>query len=104
VVVGFAHATIQDAFTSAQQLVESFRLNVIGSVSWVGAASPRHQVRETLAFGSAIVGLLLMYGVLMIAIVLPSTTSVLSLNPRNIRFDELTAGIQRAFDLLRSAF
>ena len=104
VVVAFAHATIQDAFTSAQQLVESFRLNVIGSVSWVSSASPRHQIRETVAFGSAMFGLLLMYGVLMIAIVMPSTTSVLSLNPRNIRFDELTTGIQRAFEILRSAF
>jgi polysaccharide chain length determinant protein (PEP-CTERM system associated) len=100
--VGFAHSRIADAFSSAQQLMDAFRINVIGSVSWVGAASPRHQLREAMNFGAAMVGLLVVYGVLMIAIVLPPTA--LSLNPKNIRFNDLTAGVHRAVEVLRSAF
>lgn len=99
---GFAHAQIADAFSSAQQLMDSLRLNVIGTVSWVGAASPRHQVREVINFGVAMFGLLVVYGVLMIAIVLPPAS--LSFNPKNIRFDDLTAGVHRAVEVLRSAF
>jgi hypothetical protein len=83
--------------------MDSFRLNVIGSVSWVGAASPRHQAREVISFSAAIFGLLLVYGILMIAIVMPPTSS-LSFNPKSIRFDDLTAGVQRAVEALRSAF
>lgn len=101
IAVGFAHARIADAFSSAQQLMDAFRINVIGSVSWVGTASPRHQLREAVNFGAAMFGLLVVYGVLMIAIVMPPTTS---LSPKNIRFDDLTAGIQRAVEVLRSAF
>jgi polysaccharide chain length determinant protein (PEP-CTERM system associated) len=100
--VGFAHSRIADAFSSAQQLMDAFRINVIGSVSWVGAASPRHQLREAMNFGAAMVGLLVVYGVLMIAIVLPPTA--LSLNPKNIRFNDLTSGVHRAVEVLRSAF
>lgn len=99
--VGFAHARIADAFSSAQQLMDTFRVNVIGSVSWVGSASPRHQLKEVINFSAAMFGLLVIYGVLMIAIVMPTTTS---LSPKNIRFDDLTAGIQRAVEVLRSAF
>ena len=103
VVVAFAHARIADAFSSAQQLMDAFRLNVIGSVSWVGSASPRHQLREAANFGVAMVGLFLVYGVMLIAVAMPSTSS-LSLNPKNIRLDDLTTGVQSAVELLRSAF
>ncbi len=56
IVVAFAHAQMADAFSSAQQLCDALRLSVIGSVSWVGSASPRHQVREVMTFSGAIVG------------------------------------------------
>ncbi len=100
VAIGFAHARIADAFSSAQQLMDTFRVNVIGSVSWVGATTPRRQVREVANFGAAMLGLLVIYGVLMIAIVIPPST----LSPKTIRFDDLTAGVQRAVEVLRSAF
>lgn len=104
IVVAFAHAQMADAFSSAQQLCDALRLSVIGSVSWVGSASPRHQVREVMTFSGAIAGLLMLYGLLMIAIAMPNPRSLLSLNARNIRLDDLANGVQRAFDLLRSAF
>ena len=100
IAIGFAHARIADAFSSAQQLMDTFRVNVIGSVSWVGAATPRRQFREAANFGAAMVGLLVIYGVLMIAIVMPPTM----LSSKNLRFDDLTAGVQRAVEVLRSAF
>lgn len=104
IVVAFIHAQMADAFSSAQQLCDALRLTVIGSVSWVGSASPRHQLREAMSFTGAIAGLLMLYSLLMIAIVMPNPRSLLSLNARNIRLDDLANGIQRAFDLLRSAF
>jgi polysaccharide chain length determinant protein (PEP-CTERM system associated) len=104
IVVAFIHAQMADAFSSAQQLCDALRLTVIGSVSWVGSASPRHQLREVMSFSGAIVGLLMLYSLLMIAIVMPHPRSLLSLNAQNVRLDDLANGIQRAFDLLRSAF
>lgn len=100
VAIGFAHARIADAFSSAQQLMDTFRVNVIGSVSWVGSTTPRRQFREAANFGAAMLGLLVIYGVLMIAIVIPPST----LSAKSIRFDDLTAGVQRAVEVLRSAF
>lgn len=104
IVLAFAHGQMANAFTSAQQLCDSLRMNVIGSVSWVSNASQRHQVREALTFSAAMVGLISIYGLLMIAIVMQKPLSSLSLNARNIRLDDLATGLQRAFDLLRSAF
>lgn len=103
ILVAFAHARLADAFSTAQQLMDSFRINVIGSVSWVGAASPRHQLREVANFGAAMFGLFLAYGVMLIAVAMPSTSSLL-LSPKSIRFHDLTTGVQSAVELLRSAF
>ena len=104
VFVAFMHGQLADAFTSAQQVIDALRVNVIGSVSWVSQASPRHQVREALTFSAAIGGLVVMYGILMIAIVMPQPLSLLSLKAQNVRLNDLATGAQRAFDLLRSAF
>jgi hypothetical protein len=60
-------------------------------------------LREAANFGAAVFGLFLVYGVMLIAVAMPSTSS-LSLNPKNIRLEDLTTGVKSAVELLRSAF